>query len=137
MKRKILIADDEESIRAVIRRVFSDYIVLSADDGAAAVRIIAAERPSVVLLDLNMPIMSGLEVLCVHKDNEDAPLFIILTGNDDLETAEKSIELGAVSFITKPFKLGVIREIVLSALGDMEGGGESSDRPWKVKKNKG
>lgn len=136
MKRKILIADDEESIKAIIRRVFSDYIVLSADDGAAAVRIIAAERPSVVLLDLNMPIMSGLEVLCVHKDDEDAPLFIILTGNDDLETAEKSIEMGAISYVTKPFKIEVIRKVVLSALGDTEGGRRSSDRPWKVKRNK-
>lgn len=114
--------------------MFADCIVLTAGDGQAAVLIIAAERPSVVLLDLYMPLMSGLEVLHALKDVEFTPLFIMLTGNDDLEIAQKALGMGATSYITKPFEADVIREVVMSALKEREGGGKTSARPWRVKK---
>ncbi len=114
-------------------RIFSDCIVLLAEDGGAALRLIETERPSLVLLDLNMPVLGGLEVLLAYKEARDAPLFIMLTGNGELEMAEKAMEMGAISYMTKPFELEVIREVVLSALGTAEGG-EASARPWRVNK---
>ena len=136
MKHKILIADDDESVRLSLQYAFSDHIVLSAGDGQAAMRIIAAERPSLVLLDLHMPLMSGLEVLGALKGAENAPLFIMLTGNDELEMALKAIEMGAATYITKPFNIAAIREVVMAALADREGGKNADDKPWRVKKTR-
>jgi DNA-binding response OmpR family regulator len=58
----------------------------------------------------------------------------MLTGNDGLETAFMALELGAKSYITKPFEANVIREAVLSVLAAGEGGKKTSDKPWHVKK---
>lgn len=134
MRHKIIIADDEESIRLLLRRIFSDHIVLAAADGQAALRLIAAESPSVVLLDLNMPLMSGLEVLYALKNTDSAPLVIVLTGNDDLDSARKALELGAISYITKPFEAGFVMKAVLSAFDIRENGKHAADKPWRVKK---
>lgn len=136
MPQKILIADDEESIRATIRRVFAGYVVVSACDGADAVRVIAAERPSVVLLDLHMPVMGGLEVLSVFKGAEYSPPFIVLTGDEEMEMAARALEMGAASYITKPFDVDFIKRIVLAALGGPKAGEKNTDRPWSVKRNK-
>ncbi len=133
MKHKILVADDEISIRTTLLRIFSDCTVLLAEDGEAAVRLIETERPSLVLLDLNMPVLGGLEVLLAYKEARDAPLFIMLTGNEELEMAERAMKMGAISYMTKPFELEVIREVVLSALGAAEGG-EAGAKPWRVDK---
>lgn len=133
MRHKILIADDEISIRTTLMRVFPECVVLLAEDGGTALRLIETERPSLVLLDLNMPVLGGLEVLLAYKEAKDPPLFIMLTGNEELEMAEKAMKMGAISYMTKPFELEVIREVVLSALGAAEGG-EAEDRPWRVDK---
>lgn len=114
-------------------RIFPDCLVLLAEDGGAALRLIETERPDLVLLDLNMPVLGGLEVLLAYKEARDAPLFIMLTGNEELEMAERAMKMGAISYMTKPFELEVIREVVLSALG-AAGGGETGARPWQVNK---
>ncbi len=134
MKHKILIADDDENIRVALEYAFADHIVITACDGQAAMCVIAAERPSVVLLDLKMPLMDGLEVLGALKGIKDKPLIIMLTGNDELEMVNKALEMGALSYITKPFEFDVIRKVVLSALADREGVKKPGDRPWRVKK---
>ena len=135
MKYKILIADDDENVRIPVQRAFADHIVLSAGDGQAAVRIIRDERPSVVLLDINMPLMNGLEVLGEFKDAADAPPFIMLTGNEELEMASKALEMGASSYITKPFDVDALRRVVLAALEDGKDGEKASDKPWHTNKD--
>lgn len=135
MKHKVLIADDDDSIRRLIQRVFSDQIVLTAADGQAALLLIAAERPALVILDLNMPLLGGLDVLRALKGAVAAPLCIMLTGNEELETAHKALELGAASYMTKPFDTGEIRNVVLSALEQKEEGKKISASPWRVKKS--
>lgn len=133
MRHKILVADDEINIRTALGRIFHDCVVLSAENGEAALRVIMNERPSLVLLDLKMPVMGGVEVLLSLKGAENAPLFIVLTGNEDLEMAERVLEMGAVSYITKPFTAEGIRKAVLSALGGGEDGEYRGARPWRVK----
>ena len=135
MKHKILIADDDENIRLPLQYAFAEYTVLIAGDGLAAAGIIAAERPSVVLLDLSMPLMSGLEVLAALEVGEDRPLVIVLTGNDQIDMARKALELGAASYITKPVDIAVIRRVVLAALADRERGKKTDDKPWRIKKD--
>jgi len=134
LKHKILVADDDENIRLALEYTFEDHIVITVGDGQAAMCVIAAERPSVVLLDLNMPLMGGLEVLGALKDAKEKPLIIMLTGNDELEMVNKALEMGAASYITKPFEMSIIRKAVLSALAGMEDTERAGDKPWQVKK---
>jgi DNA-binding NtrC family response regulator len=133
MSHKILIADDEEIIRRAIQRIFDDCVVVCAGDGAAALDLIAAERPAVVLLDLVMPLMGGLEVLGALKGAEYAPPVIILTGNGEIEMATAALRAGALSYLTKPFSTEVIRGLVLAALEEGGGKKRDKDRPWRVK----
>ena len=135
MKHKILIVDDDENIRLALQYAFADHAVLTAGDGEAAMRLIAAERPSLVLLDVDMPRMSGLEVLLAVKGAEHVPLIIMITGNNDLEMALKALEMGAGSYITKPFEVNTVRKVVNSALADRAAGKKAGDKPWHVKKD--
>lgn len=134
MKHKILVVDDEISVRTALGRIFHDFAVLSAKDGAGAMRLIESERPSLVLLDLNMPGMSGYEVLLAFRNAADPPLFIILTGNEELEAAQKALETGALGYLTKPFTADAVRDIVLYSLESATSGVEPGARPWRVKR---
>lgn len=132
MNHKILIADDDENTRKIITRIFSDYTVISACDGQEAVALIAAEAPSIVFLDIQMPLMGGLEVLRALRRMEPAPLFIMLTGSVDLEIALSALQLGAASYITKPFDHDMLMQAVVSTFAHMDGRKDSGDKPWRL-----
>lgn len=107
-KSKILIADDEplniELYAQMLKQ--SGIKILKAGDGSEALRIIQSERPDVVLLDWNMPVMNGLEVLRhikAEKETSDIPVIMItgvMTASDNLQMA---LQAGAVDLIRKPF----------------------------------
>lgn len=107
-KRLILIADDEQANRALLGLITEDeYDVLYAEDGAQALRLMRENAAflSIVLLDLNMPEMTGYEVMEeMRKDEalEDIPV-IVLTSEEEAEV--KCLKLGATDFIAKPFSL--------------------------------
>ncbi len=134
MAIKILVVDDDANIRLSLQQIFSDQTVIAAASGAAAVRLITDERPAIALVDIDMPGMSGLEVLAALKDVEHKPVIYMLTGNEKLEMAVKTLEAGAKGYITKPFEVADIRRIVMEAAGESESGQRNSARPWAVKK---
>lgn len=138
MKHKILIVDDEENILFVVKAAFAPaYDVFTAQDGAAALEIIRKEKPAFVFLDIKMPGISGLEVLELIKGAGAAPAVWMLTGDEDLEMAMKALNAGAKGYLTKPFDVEKLREIVLNAMEDTDRGerrGASSEKPWRVKK---
>jgi two-component system NtrC family response regulator len=140
MKHKILIVDDEENILFVVRAAFArQYDVFTALEGAAALEIMRKEKPSFVFLDIKMPGISGLEVLELIKETGAAPVVWMLTGNEDLEMAVRTLKGGASGYITKPFEIDKLREVVLNALAEEEKRKRrdtSSDKPWRVKKKK-
>ncbi|MFA6434542.1 MAG: response regulator [Elusimicrobiales bacterium] len=140
MRHKILIVDDEENIRFVIKETFSQaYQVFTASEGQTAVEIIKKERPTLVFLDMKMPGISGLEVLRRIKETGFSPVIWMLTGDEDLDLALKTLKMGASGYLTKPFEIKKIREI---ALGVIEGSDRKAqhdtraDKPWRVKKKK-
>ena len=140
MQHKILIVDDEEHIRFVIKEAFSrDYQVFTAAEGLAALEIIKIERPSLVFLDIKMPGISGLDVLRLVKEAGLSPVIWMFTGEEDLEVAIKTLSMGAAGYLTKPFEIKKIRDIVLNTIigsEDKEQRGIQGDRPWHVKKKK-
>jgi len=97
MAIKILIAEDEKNLRKVLVMELSTegYDVVGADDGKKALEILQKDDCDVVLLDLNMPVLGGIEVLKKMRALEIQTEVIILTGNMDITTAVEAMKLGA------------------------------------------
>jgi DNA-binding NtrC family response regulator len=103
---KILVVDDEEIMRDVLSTLLTseNYAVDLAEDGAQALQMVKDRDYSVVLLDLMMPDMDGLQVLEEFKKIESNPVTVVLTAFASIEKAVRATKLGAFNFITKPFK---------------------------------
>jgi DNA-binding NtrC family response regulator len=113
---KILIVDDEPDILSALSRFFErgGHDVLRASTGEDAVRLVQAERPAVVLLDLLLPDVSGFEVL--ERTREERPVVIMITGHGDIPLAVQAMEGGAEGFLTKPVELAHLGAVVQRAL---------------------
>lgn len=118
MHETILVVDDEESICQSLKAILSDegYQVLTAMSGEEAVNIVEEEMPQLVLLDIWLPGMDGLETLKAIKKINPQILVIIMSGHGTIETAVKATKLGAFDFIEKPLSLDKIIILVSNAL---------------------
>jgi signal transduction histidine kinase len=104
---RVLVVDDEKVVRDGCHRVLSGkgYEVTAAENGQAALDVLARESVDIVLLDLKMPVMSGEEVLEIAgQQYPDIPV-IIITGHGTVDTAVECMKKGAYDFITKPFQI--------------------------------
>jgi len=113
-KKKILLVDDEEDIRDVLGMTLLDmgYQVLTATNGKTAWETYLSERPPIVLTDIKMPAMDGIELLKrIKRENPEAEV-IMITGHGDMNLAIKSLKHRATDFITKPINVDVL-EIAL------------------------
>jgi DNA-binding NtrC family response regulator len=114
--KRILIVDDDPEVVEVLRCFFErtpeDYTVQTAMNGKDALAALLLRTPDLVLLDINMPGMSGLEVM-KHIDHHVA--VIMVTGNVDSTPAE-ALKLGAFAYIPKPFDLAYVEQLVPLAL---------------------
>ncbi|HOU50837.1 MAG: sigma-54-dependent Fis family transcriptional regulator [Smithella sp.] len=118
MHETILIVDDEQSICQSLKAILSDegYQVLVAGSGEEAVKIVEEEMPQLVLLDVWLPGMDGLDTLKAIKKINPQSLVIIMSGHGTIETAVKATKLGAFDFIEKPLSLDKIIILVNNAL---------------------
>ena len=121
---KILIIEDEEPIRRVLVRILSDedsgFEIHEASDGKKGIDLIKKESFDLVLCDIKMPKMDGIELLQrTRKINTSLP-FIMLTGHGNIETAVESMKLGAYDFISKPPDLNRLINSVRNALEKKE-----------------
>ena len=104
MAQKILLVDDEEGIRKVLSISLTDsgYQVFTAESGEEALRVFQKQQPPIVLTDIKMPGMDGVELLQrIKKESPDTEL-IMITGHGDMELAIQSLKYEATDFITKP-----------------------------------
>ncbi len=104
MKGKILIVDDEPDLRGLLKSILEgEYNIAEAESGAALKKLLADEAPDVVLLDLNLPDASGLDLLPLIKKSWTDTEVVVLTGAATFEAAVEATKRGAYHFITKPF----------------------------------
>jgi len=103
-KETILIVDDEEGIRKVLGISLADrgYTVLTAADASDALTIFSREHPEIVLTDIKMPGMDGIELLRRLKQADPNTEVVVITGHGDMDLAIKSLKYEATDFITKP-----------------------------------
>ncbi|MFH2005887.1 MAG: sigma-54 dependent transcriptional regulator [bacterium] len=114
---RLLAVDDQEEIRKLVTRLFRDtYDVRTAGDGKSALKAFEADPPDCVLLDIDMPGMSGVEVLGrMVGDAPDIPV-VMLSGVQDVEVAISTLRLGAYDFLTKPPHPDALRQTIARAI---------------------
>ena len=115
-KPKILLVDDLEDVLAALRRLLKSCDLLEARDGRAALELAASEKPDMVLLDVHLPDMSGVDIMEKLAVLPHKPVVIMLTGDDTVETAGKALAAGAFAYITKPFEAKDLLEQVIKGL---------------------
>ncbi len=104
---KILFADDDATLRHVVKDQLAPlgYVLDEADTGDTAVEMLSRGDYDILLLDINMPGKSGIDVLKVIHDRALKCRVIMLTGRVGFAIATESLKLGAVEYITKPFTM--------------------------------
>jgi DNA-binding response OmpR family regulator len=117
---RVLVVDDEALMREILRRQLTDlgHEVLLANNGRVALEIAGRERPDIVVSDINMPEVSGMDLLRLLKkggDTREIPV-IVVSAQDDVNIVAECIELGAEDHITKPFQREILQARVRASL---------------------
>lgn len=115
---KILIIDDDESMRDTLKLYLadSDYEILLAESGTQGINILEQEHPDIIISDVIMPEVSGLDVLMKSKKFDQNINVIMLTAFDDMESTIKAIQLGAYDYLSKPIEQERLKIIIKRAL---------------------
>ncbi len=114
----VLVVDDKKNMLSLMKKVLrDDATVLTAERGVDALKILEAEPVDVVLCDLRMPDMDGVEVLKLCKRLRPQAEFILMTAYASVATAVEALRLGAYDYLTKPFDPQMGRAVVLRAMG--------------------
>jgi len=111
--KRVLIIDDEEGLRSVLADLFADcgYKAVAVGDGKAGLEKALSDEFDLVMLDLSLPGIDGLGVLCELKEQKPDLPVIMMTGYASMNKAVKAMKLGAYDFITKPFDLNEVQLI--------------------------
>lgn len=135
-KGRILAVDDEKNIRHLIRNEFSEegFEVTTARSGEEGLKLAEAKKFDLVLLDIKLPKINGIETLRRLKQQSSAIEVIMITGHGDIKSAIESIKLGARDYITKPFKLDELLFLARQVIDDnRSGAAPSHDRIGKIR----
>ncbi|OOM11760.1 response regulator transcription factor [Clostridium saccharobutylicum] len=122
---KLIIADDEPKIRRGIRNMinwesYDIEIVGEAEDGEIALEVISEKKPDIVLLDINMPFINGLNLLKKLKNLNTKSLVIIISGYDDFSYVQRALQFNVFDYILKPVNKKNMSEIILKAICRLE-----------------
>jgi two-component system nitrogen regulation response regulator NtrX len=115
---KILIIDDEKGIRSSLKGILEDegYRITTADTGEDCLRLLERQNFDLILLDIWLPEMDGIEVLKKIKTMDENPQVVMISGHGTVETAVKATKLGAYDFLEKPLSLEKVVLTVKNAL---------------------
>jgi DNA-binding response OmpR family regulator len=122
---KILVVDDDQEVRMATRDFLTSkgHEVTLAEDGVQALKLLATVKPDVVLLDVAMPEMDGMETLRrIVAGYPNLPV-IMVTANADIEITSKVLQLGAADYVPKPFDLDYLEQAINIQLSSGRGAG--------------
>ncbi len=116
---RILIADDDTDLRQIIKDQLGPegFVLDEAEDGAKAITMLERGNYGLMLLDINMPVKSGIDVLKFIKEKDLACKVIMLTGRVGFSTATETLKLGADDYITKPFNFDYLLFAIKRVMG--------------------
>lgn len=122
MKKKILLVDDEETLRWALHEALSEegFDVENTNDSVKALAFTRATKYDLVISDLKMPIMGGLQLISEIKKQHPDIKAIIITAYGSIEAVIEAMHLGVVDFITKPFKIEHIKKVIYRVFKDAE-----------------
>ena len=138
MAFNVLIIDDSSSMRAVIKKTlkvsgFNVGKFLMAGDGKEALKVLEGQWVDIILTDINMPNMNGMELLTEMKKDEmlkSIPVVMVTTEGSD-RVMQESMRLGAQGYVKKPFRPEEIKGILNSIMGEEESGQRESDEEFE------
>lgn len=121
---KILVADDELSVLNLLSRFLAaeGYAVACVRDGAGVVKAVEAEHPRIILLDIQLPGRSGVELLEELREKSPLTGVIMITGNEDEDVARRCLENGAFDYLSKPLNLCALETIIKACLLEQKRG---------------
>ncbi len=121
---KVLIVDDEEMAIKMLEHqmIANGYEVISCTDGREAVELIKNENPGLVISDIMMPFMSGLELLEVIKSENKKTPVILISALDDVEVIQTAIGMGADDFVIKPVNMDELALRITKVLANQGNG---------------
>src|SRR5919198_6085109 len=121
---RILVVDDETPVLEVLSEYFTaqGYEVLTACSGDEALAVVARTPPELVLLDIRMPGMDGVEVLRRLRNVNQLLPVIMVTANEDVALARETLKIGAFDYVPKPFDFRYLDRVVAAGLVQMAGG---------------
>ncbi|GFR37214.1 sporulation initiation phosphotransferase F [Insulibacter thermoxylanivorax] len=110
-QKKLLIVDDQNGIRVLLMEVFNSegYETFQASNGRLALEIVKDKQPDLVLLDMKIPGMDGLEILKQIRKIDTEIKVIMMTAYGELDMIKEAMELGALAHFTKPFDIDELR----------------------------
>src|SRR6201996_9604248 len=135
---KVMIVDDERLVRWSLRQKCEEwgYSVIEAESGETGLGLAQRESPDIVLLDVRLPDLTGIEVLDQLKKNGDARAIIMITADPQLDDVKASIKLGAFDFVGKPIDFDALRDVMERAI-EATGGRNGDQRASRAKARPG
>src|SRR6186713_1057849 len=129
--KQVLVVDDEPNLRRVLSAQLSrdGYDVHTAEDGAQALAVLAEHHIDLVITDLKMPGVDGMELLRQSLKLDSELPVVMITAHGTVDNAVEALKLGAFDYITKPFDQGEVRTIVRKALKTRDLSERDASRP--------
>lgn len=121
---RVLVVDDEPQIRRFLRASLQshDYTVLEAENGKEAVKACTTQKPDLLILDLGLPDMDGMDVIKLVREWSEVPIIVLSIRSDDADKIE-ALDRGANDYVTKPFSMGELLARMRAALHQGRGEG--------------
>ena len=116
-RSKVLLIDDDESMRLMLSHVLmKDYDVFPAENGKKGIQLLSENRFDAIITDLDMPQVSGYDVIQTVRNKGQFIPIIVITGNYSSESEDKALRFGANDYLKKPFDLDLIRSVLSKAV---------------------